>query len=192
MSLKVSINKDLDVINEERLKETVEHIRESSAKGRFVKYTSLYQEPISLNDREIEGFIEAIDSLPDYEDIALLKGKEEKYYYSREKMTESYAKMVYRVEENDLIKLMAETIRRESEIYPRPTAVSLFYERPFSFSDEMIKTFVKNIQEDAQFSDIKESKATNGALYLYSDKHLTEDHAKALTEWIEVIQYENP
>ena len=192
MYFQMSRKDDLEVIIEEKIKETVELIREKSVQGKFLKISDLPMEPLNLTNEEIDRFIVAIENISDYEDIISLKGKKEKYYYSKIKMTDTYAKMVYRVEENDLLKLMVETVRRESEIYPRPTAITLFYEKPFSFNKEMIMGFLMEIKEEAEYRDLKETTASNGAMYLYSTKHLTFDHAKALTEWIEVLQYENP
>ncbi len=34
--------------------------------------------------------------------------------------------------------------------------------------------------------------ASNGAIYLYSDRYMSVGKAQGLCEWIEVEQYENP
>ncbi len=179
-------------MEEGKIKEIVYFIRENSSNGKFTKYEDLYLEPISLTEENITEAIEALKLDPEYSDVVSRQGKEHIYLYSNIRMSENYANMVFRVEEKDLLKLLVETVRYESKTYPRPTGISLFSGSPFNFNGEQVQGFLKQVAEKDEYSDIEQTKASNGSIYLYSTKHMVKDLAEALTEWIEVGQYESP
>lgn len=177
---------------EEKAKEVAELIRSYSLQGRFFKEEELFIKPLGFTAEEAEELTRSLELMAEYRDIATLQGKKHKYYYSKQKMTDSYAQMVFRIEEKDLAKAMVELIRKNSRIYPRPTAIKTFYEKPFSFSRELIEELMKKLKENNEYKDIEEVKASNGASYLYSNSFLTNNHARSLAQWIEVDQYDTP
>lgn len=179
-------------IDREKIENVIYEIRESSSKGRLTKKSSLTEEASRLTEEEKEELFLSLASEPELIDITSLRGKKDLYYYSKDKMTENYANMVFRIEENDLIRAMAELIRKNSNIYPRPTSIKTFYSKPFSFTTELLRELLENLKDSSEYSDIEETKASNEAVYLYSSKFLTKKYAKSLAEWIEVGQYENP
>jgi ribosome-interacting GTPase 1 len=190
--VKVETKENIQSIDQEKVKVIVDYIRVNSAKGKFIKESDLLSEPISLEESNINEYISSIKSSTEYLDIVELNGKQQKYIYSNKEMTENYAKMIFRIEENDLLNLIVETIRRDSKIYPKPTPMHIFTNHPFNFSDNMLNSMFKQIVEEEDYKDIEKTVASNGAVYLFSNKHLTRDHAEALTEWIEVLRFENP
>jgi hypothetical protein len=125
-------------------------------------------------------------------DIKLMRGTRDVYYFSELRMTEGYAKHLFRLAERDPLRLVADTVRDESRVYPRPTAVSIFYGTPFSMSGAEFNAVLTELAGRPDFADIKKTTASNGALYLYSTQFLTAAHAESLAEWIEVGQAENP
>lgn len=125
-------------------------------------------------------------------DIASIGGTAGPYYYSTLSMTEAYATHLARVEDKDPLRLVAETVRDESRIYPRPTATKIFLEQPFSLARSELASVLLRLQRDPGTSDIRSCAASNGAVYLYSDKYLTESHAQGLTEYYEVERWQNP
>jgi hypothetical protein len=179
-------------IDIEKINEIIEFIRESSAKGKFVKDVDLFADPIKLTESNINEIINSIKTSTEYLDIVELKGKQQRYLYSNNEMTENYAKMMFKIEENDLLNLVVETVRNNSKIYPRPTAISVFANQPFNLDEKVFNNIFRKILDNKEYSDIKQSKASNGAVYLYSTKYLTEEHAEALTEWVEVLRFETP
>ncbi len=179
-------------MEKEKLKEIADFIRENSSNGKLTKQEDLYLEPINLSDNSIVETLQALTSDPEYNDIVQRKGKERSYMYSTKRMTENYADMVFRVEEKELLRLLVDTVRYESRIYPRPTTISLFSAKPFNFNEQQTQELLKQVIEKDEYSDILEIRASNGSLYLYSRKYMTKDHAVALTEWIEVEQYQTP
>ena len=179
-------------IDREKLENVIYEIRVASSNGILTRESSLFQVSTGLTEEDKEEFFIGLSSEPELKDIVSLRGKKDCYYYSKEKMTENYANMVFRIEEKDLLRGMAELIRKESNIYPRPTSLMTFYLKPFSFEKEFLKELVEKLQGASEYSDIEETKASNGAVYLYSNRFLTKNNAKSLAEWIEVGQYENP
>jgi hypothetical protein len=48
------------------------------------------------------------------------------------------------------------------------------------------------LDQSAAYQDIKRVHASNGELYLYSDRTMTHPAAQGLCQWLEVGQYANP
>lgn len=183
---------NVSIIEQEKLKAIADKIRKKSAEGKFTKYADIILEITDATEEGVKKAVESLKSCKDFGDIVELQGKRLKYLYSQSKMSENYAKMMFRVEENDLLRLIVETVRYESEIYPRPTALHTFLDSPFYFTEDALKEVFNQIKENTSYQDIQQTWASNGAACLYSSKYLTADYAKVLAEWIEVKQYENP
>ena len=66
------------------------------------------------------------------DDIKLMRGSKDVYFFSESLVTHAYAKLLFRSAENDPQRLVAETVRDESSSYPRPTPLSLFTAAPFT------------------------------------------------------------
>ncbi len=107
-------------------------------------------------------------------------------------MNLKYAKLMAQIEENDVKGLIAKTVREDSKVYPRPTDIKVFNKSPFYLKDDVLFNVLEQMKEDEEYKDIKEVKASNGALYLFSDEYMEKDHAIGLTEWVEVIRKETP
>jgi hypothetical protein len=175
----------------EKIKLVANLIRENSREGKFTKYMELSSEPINIEEKSINEIMESLKSSDDYKDIVELKGNKGKYLYSNSKMTSNYAKIRLMIEEKDLLKLFVDTVRYNSKVYPRTTALCSFYDEPFNFTEEIKSDILKQIKENSEYEDIKETTVSNGKVCLYSTKHLSKDHAESLAEWIEVGQYES-
>ncbi len=121
-----------------------------------------------------------------------MDGRAETYFFSDLYMTRAYAAYLYRLAEKDLVGLVVETVREDSRLYPRPTPLDFFRGPPFTLAQDQLDDILTRIRERGDCRDIRESRASNGARYLYSTLHLTVAHAEALTEWNEVGQAENP
>ncbi len=170
----------------------VELIRNNTKEIKLTKSEDLAVEPISLNQDELNTLWQDISNNEEYVDIKKIKQSKNIYFYSDISMTSNYATMLARIEDKDLLKIVAETVRNESKLYPRPTEARLFYISPFSFDENVFEDVLEKLKEHDDYKDICKTKASNGALYLYSNKYMSKDHAEALTEWIEVLQDETP
>jgi len=126
------------------------------------------------------------------DDIKMMRGTLDTYYFSNRSITESYAKHLFRLAERNPARLIADTTRDESRTYPRPTPVATFTDAPFSMATADIEAALTAMAADPQYKDICRVQASNGDAYLYSSEQLTEGHAAGLAEWASVGEKENP
>lgn len=138
------------------------------------------------------GLVEASLSAEAPEDIKLMRGAREPYYFSELSMTAAYAKHLFRIAERDPLRLIAETARDESRTYPRPTPLHTFYGPPFNMAEAEVESALAQLAASAEFGDIVSCAASNGERFVYSSAHLTPAHAERLAEWIAVEEKENP
>jgi hypothetical protein len=180
-----------DEILQENLEFTAKYIRENSYNGKFIKYDDFFTAPISLNEEDKEIFFEKLFSNEEYSDIAELKGKENRYFYSKKEMTENYAKLLYRIEEKDILNMVADRIRTDSKRYPKTTNSNVFLNEPYNLKKDELAELYKQLSNLDDYKDIKESVASNGIKCVYSDKFLSQGYADALTELQEVTRVES-
>ncbi|WP_051569213.1 hypothetical protein [Alkaliphilus transvaalensis] len=169
-----------------------EVIRNISAKARLTVIEDFIQEPLSLSEEEIEDSIRKMLEDGNNHDIKVIEGKKERYFYSEKYITPNYAAILEKIEDGNLLELIASTVRHESKVYPRPTEGKLFYKAPFNFSKEGLSQVLEQMKLNEAYQDIKEVVASNKALYLYSSQFMSQVYAKSLVQWIEVDQYETP
>lgn len=170
----------------------VSFIRDKSIDGLLTNAEDLIDEPLLLEVDEILPLIDEIKTREEFSDICISRGKEKIYLYSRKHITDKYADMMILVEEKDLFKTIAKTVREESKLYPRPTDVRLFNKTPFKFTKEEFDEVYEQLKKNEEYKDIKETRASNNALYLYSDLYMKKALADSLAEWIEVESEQNP
>jgi hypothetical protein len=113
------------------------------------------------------------------------------FYYSSLFMTEAYARILVHKQEG-AAELIAETVREDSDRYPRPTPLDVFREAPFDLSQEELVSCLKGMWNREEFQDIDQVSTSMGHVFLYSSKSLDRDHALMLAEWVDVGQFENP
>ena len=167
-------------------------IRDKSFERKICNAEDFLEEPFLLDVEELLNSIDELKEREDFEDIYMIKGESAIYLFSEKYITHAYADMMVMVEEKDLLKLVADTVRKESKTYPRPTPTKLFSHKPFKLSKEELHEILEQLKNKEEYMDIKETKASNGALYLYSDKFMTKVHASSLAEWVEVEREQNP
>jgi len=149
-----------------------------------------------LSELEFEGIDAVLPRLlkdARYQDIQkIVVSDEAVFLYSQRYITENYAKILARTEGSDPLAAIAETVRDESRIYPRPTDIRLFAQPPFNMDRDEIPALVDQLIEQKAYGDIKKIVASTGAIYLHSEQHLGTAHARSLVEWEEVGQHDNP
>jgi hypothetical protein len=173
----------------------LEAIRGDSAAGCLTSLSSLaarFPVPQELGLEAGFSLSATVESAPGGGDIGRLEGSAEPWYFSEKSMTRAFAVHLLRVGEKDTLRLIAETVRDESRIYPRPTDVRFFYDPPFSLGERDLRQALGMMELRPDMADIRRCSASNGAIYLYSTAYLKEPVAEALTEWIEVGQKDNP
>jgi len=174
-------------------------IRERSKTGQLIQFEEI------LTELTKQGFVksEVADRRPHVE--AVLRETIEKnedlkeifnrdgipYYYSTQSLGEAYTIILIRKEENPLL-LMAEIVRENSAIYPRPIPFDLFRQSPFDLTQEEILEYLKKMGEQGEYQDISQTTTSIGTIFLYSTQHLEPGYASMLAEWLDVGQANNP
>jgi hypothetical protein len=140
-----------------------------------------------------EALLEAVrtQGVAGLEDMALLHDGGRTYVYSSRRMTPQYALMSARADADDLRHAIAETVRSDSVVYPRPTAVEFFCGAPYFFAPDAVDEAIGRLLGDPQYQDIQEISASNGARFLYSSAHMVAPLAQSLAEWAAVDRFNN-
>lgn len=123
--------------------------------------------------------------------IRSMQGKERTYYYDAEAMAGNFAHWAFLAQEKDPLATFADCVRQESEIYPRPMALTSFANEPLCMNAETVEKAFTESRESGAFDDIKRTEASNGDVYFYSDRFLSDAQAAALAEYDAVERVRN-
>lgn len=188
---------------------------EAVAKCRVEEIKSMIAENVRADSRETVGLtpvgdLSSILTGTEQDQLAAILGEMEKderyadikkvtapdgavYFHSDRHMSGYYALVLGRVAAKDHCALIASTVRDESRIYPRPTCVLLFLEKPFDIPARDLKTVVECTLRKPEYEDIKAIvHPATGGVYLYSSQYLKEGAALARMDWLEVGKDANP
>ncbi len=168
-------------------------VREDSGSlGKLTALALFLDEPYGRKEEELN---EAILSFGegDRRDIHVLTDANSGrvYLYATPHVCAAYADSLLLAEGKNPPAMIAETVRRESSLYPRPTASPLFLLPPYGLGEEELASSLEKLKGCKDFEDIKSFEASTGVIYLYSERYLTLPHARGLAEWVEVEQFEN-
>jgi hypothetical protein len=174
---------------------TADAVRMRSEEGKLIQREEIVQilrerrgEPSEYSYEE-DILMEAMNR---NEDLTSIPGQDGlPRYYSTIYMIEAYAQLLVRKEGNPLL-MIAETVRENSKIYPRPIRRDIFKNEPFELNEEEISTCLQKMREEDQYKDIAQTTTSEGTVFLYSTLHLEPDYASMLAEWVDVGQYRNP
>ena len=141
-------------------KETVIHviaesIKKKSQAGQIASENEIFQELLNQDilkgDREESQpfFKEALEeTLNRYEDLEKLPDKGEgQRFYSSQFMTESYTRILLQKETN-LLLLIAEVVRENSAVYPRPVPLNLFGDSPFNLTQDQLQGYLEQMAKE--------------------------------------------
>lgn len=181
------------IVAEETQAQIVDQVREDSSKRiKLTPLASLGELFPELESERVKQYALAILEDASYPDIRHVAGPTGLVYlYSVNHMTETYARLLARVEANDPAALIAETVREESMIYPRPTQIGLFYAPVFHLQDCNMEAIVDSLLSREAYKDIKKIVAPTGAVYLYSDMYMEPALAERYVQWEEVEKLRN-
>lgn len=129
-----------------------------------------------------------------YADVATVTASTgETFFYSGLHMSGYYALVLSRVAAKNPCATIAAMVRDESRIYPRPTCVQLFLEKPFGLPPCELKAVVDATLSKPEFGDLKMIvHPATGGVYLYSDRYMNFDSASRIMDWQEVGKDANP
>jgi len=168
--------------------EAAEFIRRDSRSGELTRLEVFANEPFLFSEQEQAQAMDDLAHDEAYVDIVrtLDERNGTQYLHSTTFLTVAYAKHTIRARANDPAYLIVETVRENSEIYPKPTSLEFFEFEPFGLAFDDVLTYANAILADEACPDIKSVKVTNDMVYLYSDTFLSEGQAQAMAQWVEV------
>jgi len=130
-------------------------------------------------------------ALADDPELALVRGPDgEEFYRHVGLMSATYAEILAGKSMPCL--LIARTVRKNSQEYPRPIALDIFEYPPFDLDPRSIRACLRSMAADAGFDDIRFVESSAGTVYLYSTRHLERDYAAFLAERLDVGLALNP
>jgi hypothetical protein len=132
---------------------------------------------------------EAVDGSEDLHEQANQDGS--RHYYSSLFMTESYAWILHQKQSNHL-QLIAEIVRQNSAVYPRPVPLDMFTQPPFGLTRQEVLNDLERMAAEEEYRDIVQTTTSAFRVFLYSTLHLEPEYASMLAEWLDVGQFDNP
>lgn len=112
-------------------------------------------------------------------------------YYSSQFMTQAYA-MILLQKQGDQLRLIAEIVRQNSEVYPRPVPLDIFTQPPFDLTRQEALNYLERMAAEEEYRDIVRTTTSASRVFLYSTLHLEPEYASMLSEWLDVDQFNNP
>ena len=177
----------------------IQGIRNRSGQGQLAAEEEILEELLALGLLEddtanlpaslAEILSTASHTLDDLRTVPDQEGN--KRYYSIQFMTETYARLLLQ-REGDPLQLMAEIVRENSALYPRPFPLGAFERSPFAMTREEIQQCLDQMSCLQDYRDIARTITSAGNVFLYSTLHLDPDYAATLAEWTDVGQHDNP
>ena len=168
--------------------EVAEHVRTDSRAAALTDPAVFAEEPFTLDEEELARVLG--DLAQDEACADIVRTADERsgaeYLHSTTFLTVAYAKHLIRARADDPAYLIVQTVREYSEIYPKPTSLEFFEFDPFGLKPDDVRTCMKAILADEAYADIKPVTVSNGMVYLYSDRWLSEAQAQAMAQWVEV------
>lgn len=172
---------------------TAELVRgRAKAEAKLTPMGALAYEGQMLDETQQQQLLAQIQADEQCSDVKLVRNTAgAAYLYSTNFMSDTYARILLRVEDGNPYETIASTVREESETYPRPTNASTLKDSTFGLDPGQVEGLARDIVLLPEYNDLKLVEASTGAIYLYSNRHLDKDWAESLVEWEEVGRYES-
>ena len=111
-------------------------------------------------------------------------------YYIRTEMSDVYAGIL--AGKGNPAALLANVVRENSQLYPRPVPLDLFEYPPFDFTPEVVQECLQKLAATPECADIRFVESAVGTVYLYSNQYMDHDHAEFLAERADTGLIMNP
>lgn len=158
----------------------VDFIRLFSQHGRLVTASQVIAiSGIELEIDDVNAQYEQLIKDEKYQDILLIQGDIDSYFYSDRYIVNSYAQQWLGVNEDKLSATMAEYIRRYSalgELVPEDN----FTHAPYNLAQADLRTLPQQFIAIAEFADINYQQGDNGVGHYFSTKSIKQSYAKVL------------
>lgn len=171
-----------------RLNMAVAHIRSESRAAKIVPLKAFTEDPFAFTDEQIEQVLSSLSADETCSDIECTPDERtgERHLHSTRFVSVPYALLLLRSQANDPAYMIAETVRENARIYPRPTSVEYFEFDPFSLELAEVFAHLTVMEGLEEYADIRKVTVSNGMVYLYSDRSMTPSQAQGLAQWEEV------
>lgn len=176
-----------------RLSTAVDHVRVESRAARIFPRQHLLEEPFAYTDEQVDELLAALSTDESCADIVCTLDERTgaQYLHSTTFLSVPYARLLLRSQANDPAFMIAQTVRENAEIYPRPTSVEYFEFEPFSLELAEVFAHLTVMESLEEYADIRRVTVSNGMVYLYSDRFMTEPQAQGSAQWEEVDSHLN-
>ena len=174
-------------------------IRQSSEAGHLIAESEILRrvadQPLFNSQpgdpaKEARNIIQkVVDGSGDIQELTAQDGS--RRYYSSLFLTKAYA-MILLQKEGDLLRLIAETVRENSSVYPRPVPLDIFTQPPFDLTHQEVLNDLERMGAEEEYQDILPTTTSASRVFLYSTLYLEPEHASMLAEWLDVGQFNNP
>ena len=145
---------------------------------------------LEKEDPTIGDIIDEMLSLESCQDIRIVKGQKDEYFYSFSYMAKNYAMIAMLVYEKDIPHTIAHMVRFNCKTYPAPSPVEYFTRHPFSYTKPQLDHAIRMLQQKEEYKDIKVIKTWKGHDYLYSEDVMTQKYAQVLADDAETTDAE--
>lgn len=174
-------------------------IRQESEQGKLISESEIFSKmtdkhllalPPADPLEEVRNILrKCVEESEDLYELSVEDGS--RRYYSSHFMTETYARILLQ-KQGDPLRLIAETVRKNSAVYPRPVPLDIFTQPPFDLARQEVLNNLERMAADEQYRDILPTTTSAYSVFLYSTLHLEPDHAAMLAEWLDVGRFNNP
>jgi hypothetical protein len=174
-------------------------IRQSSEAGQLIAESEVLLRVANLHPLTsypadpAEGFGDilkkVVEGSEDLHELAAQDGS--RRYYSSQFMTQAYARILLQ-KQGDHLRLIAEIVRQNSEIYQRPVPLDIFTQPPFDLTRQEVLDYLERMAAEEGYRDIVPTTTSASRVFLYSTLHLEPEYASMLAEWLDVGQLNNP
>lgn len=143
---------------------------------------------LEAEDPTIADTIEEMLALESCQDIRIVEGQKDQYFYSFNYMAKNYAMIAMLVYEKDIPHTIAHMVRFNCKTYPAPSPVEYFTRHPFSYTKPQLDYAIRVIQQKEEYKDVKVLTTWNGQQYLYSEDVMTKKYAQVLADDAETTE----
>jgi hypothetical protein len=164
-------------------------IAESEILRRMAKHHPLTSDPADPTEGVGNLLQKVVEGSEDLHGLAAQDGS--RRYYSSQFMTQAYAGILLQ-KQGDHVRLIAEIVRQNSEVYPRPVPLDLFTQPPFDLTRREVLDYLERMAAEEGYRDIVPTTTSTSRVFLYSTLHLEPEYASMLAEWLDVGQPNNP
>jgi len=174
-------------------------IRQSSEASRLLSESEIHRRaadqhlltsPAADPAEEVGNILKkVVEGSEDLHELASQDGS--RHYYSSHFMTGAYARILLQ-KKGDQLRLIAETVRENCALYPRPVPLDIFTQPPFGLARQEVLEDLERMAAEEEYRDILPTTTSASRIFLYSTLHLEPEYASMLAEWLDVGQFNNP